>query len=49
MFIYGIMIKGFTSSYYSLTAHTTDTYVKLVSGWPLTYSLKFDPSDAIYF
>ena len=35
---YIIVVNGARDSYYSLTARTSDTYVKLVSGWPLAYS-----------
>lgn len=47
--IYYIGVKVFKNSEYSITAHQSNSYVELVSGWPQEYAISHDPEDALFF
>jgi hypothetical protein len=46
---YYIIVSGYESSSYTIVAHTQDSHIKLVDGWPISYSLAADPSDFVQF
>ena len=46
---YYIGVYGYQDSEYSITAHTSSSFVHLVEGWPHTYSLTQHEDDALFF
>ena len=46
---YYLVVNSYEVSSYSIVAHTRDSFVSLVDGWPISYSLKYDPDDFVNF
>jgi hypothetical protein len=47
--VYSIGVFGHKNSSYSITAHTKDSYISLVHGWPQTYSVDYRDHDRLLF
>lgn len=46
---YGVIESGETEASLAITAHSRDSYVSLVNGWPQTYSLSYSALDRLLF
>jgi hypothetical protein len=46
---YGIIEAGGTEAVLAISAHSRDTCVRLVDGWPQTYTISYTPQDRLLF
>jgi len=46
---YGVIAAGSTEAVLAVAAHSRDTCVRLVDGWPQTYSISYSPLDRLLF
>lgn len=47
--VYMIGVYGIKDSSYSITAHSRNSYITLVDGWPQTYSVSYQDHDHLLF
>jgi hypothetical protein len=46
---YGVIESGDVEASFAITAHSRDSYVRLVDGWPQTYSISYNALDRLIF
>lgn len=46
---YGVIAAGKTEAALAIAAHSRDTCVRLVDGWPQTYTISYSPLDRLLF